>query len=397
VTFGTRLFAAASLFTCAATAVGYGCSIYDSSLLLPATDGAVDTPASEAPPPVDASDAPTPDPCMPEYPPPRPTTNDGAGDAGVVVAAIHALDLGIESDGGAPPPLGYDLDKVCTCFSYASGPGRESCAPRVTGATHCDEKAGRDNSGGELLQQFAQVSNGLFSQDAINQRIDAGNYGLLIRVKNYNGGANDTAVEVDIFVSDGIAPLGDGAPGTPAWDGTDTWTLDSASVIGNTGGVDAIPNYFDTSAYVSNHVLVASVDFPLSLGAAGANNVVTLDLTGSVLTATLVPQGNTFALQDGVLAGRWATGKLLGSFGAVGDPFSGNKPMCPGDTLYDSIKPMICKAADIFADPTQADAAAECNALSIGMAFTSAPVSLGDIVTRPVSPPRCDGGPDDCP
>jgi hypothetical protein len=396
---GTRLVVAGAVLSFAVGATGlwaYGCSIYDESLLLPGDDSGSDAPRADAPPPpADASDAPAADPCMPVLPPARPTADDGAGDAGVVVAAIHTLDLGIDSDGGAPPPLGYDLDNVCTCFVYPSGPGPESCKPRVAGSTHCDEKGGRDNSGGELLQQFAQVSNMLFSQDSINSKLNAGNYGLLVRVRGYNGGANDTSVEVDMFISDGITPLADGGMGTPAWDGTDVWTLDSASVIGVTGGIGAIPNYFDTNAYVSNHVLVASVDFPLTLGASGQSNVVTLDLTGSVLSATLVPQGGTFALSNGILAGRWTTSKLLASFAAVTDPFT-NQPICPGEPLYTNLKPMICKAADILGDPTVSDPTKLCDALSIGMGFTSEPAILGDVTTAAPRKVGCDSGPDDC-
>ena len=369
-----------------------GSQLQDAESPEAAADGASDVVVAQ-----DAADAGSG--CNSAFPPPRPTVEDGTLDL-EIDTALRSLDLGVVLDGGTPPIYGYDLDHVCTCFGTPPGP--ESCKARVVGATHCDEPNGRDNSAGELLRTFTEVTNGAFDPTSINTRVNQGAYGLVLRLRHYNGGMNDQAVELAVFVSNGTPLVGDSAtPPAPAWDGKDSWTLDSDSVVGMQpqpdGGMLDVPSFVDVNAYVAGGVLVASVDFPLTLGG-GNSGVLTLQLTGSAITANVVAQGSSYRLDNGVLAGRWATAKLLASLGATSNPLPPGGFICPGTAFYNTVKSYICKGADIFVDPTATDPTQPCDAISIGMGFTAYPAVLGPVTSKGAHALNCDAGipPDDC-
>ncbi len=172
---------------------------------------------------------------------------------------------------------GFDLDHTCTC------PGQESCVPQANAPQHCDDSEGRDNSGGALIQQFSQLSS-LFDANKINDNINKGTNSMMMRVRNYNGTQNDTQVALDAIVSNGTVPLSDaGANPVPLHDGTDQWGVDPSSVIGAPPPYVAVNQ--DTSAYVVNGTLVASVSFPFSVGSQYGTNFLRLD--GAVLVATI--------------------------------------------------------------------------------------------------------------
>jgi hypothetical protein len=371
------------LLALVAAVVWAACSIYDTSLLLPANDAGADPDAGP--------DGPA-DLCPHARAPSRPTTEDGTGEI-EVTTAVRTLDMGLAKDGGTPSGLSFDLDGICTC------PGPESCKPRVVGVQHCDDDAGRDNSGGDLVRRFSIVSAGALSQESINARINDGDYGLVIRVSGYNGKANDKQVVVAVFISNGTPNVpADAGSKKPKWDGTDSWTLDSASVLGGANGERVIPNFVDTNAYVANGVMVASLDFPLSLGNSNSDGTLTLELTGSVITAKLVPERGSYKIEKGQIAGRWAVRKLLAALAALFDPSRPGEHICPGTQSYDDVKALICRGADILGDPLKSDPATPCDALSIGFGFTAYPAKIGPVVQAPAGPPNCpdSGKADDC-
>lgn len=375
---------------CTAAGAWYGCSIYDSSLLLPASEGgdaAVDA--------GDDSDADRADPCALAHAPRPPAAGDPSGGDVEILAASHFIDLGLPNDAGIARLLGYDLDGVNTCCRAAP----ESCSARTANATHCDLEGGIDNSGGALIRTLAQLGGKALDPATVNQRIDKGQYTLLVRVRGYNGQANDTKVELSVYVSDGIAPDDAGSTATPAWDGTDTWTVDSNSVLfgGNDGG-PLVPNFVDANAYVVSHVLVASLDFPIELGATTGQSF-SIQLTGTVITGTLTQASSGWKIDDGQFAGRWSTPKLLASLGGI--RLSSGGYICPGTSFYQNAKTnFICPAVDIALDRSDDGKAKPCSALSMGFGFAVVPARFGPVVTKPVGPSTCpDAGaqPDDCP
>lgn len=371
-----RQFAAVAFAASAACAVWASCAIYDPTLLLPA-------------PPIDSSaDAPA-DPCAHARWPERPTAPDTAT-SNTIVVAVHSLDLGLSADSGPPAAMGYDLDHQCTC------PAPETCTALVPGATHCDDDAGRDNSGAELLRKFALLGSSAFNQDAINRRIDEGNYSLVIRVRNYNGTPNDPSVEFAAFASVGTPILTDGGkPVLPKWDGTDEWVIRGDSILGGPDAAILIPNYVDPNAYVRDGVIVATLDFPILLAKTSGASL-SAELSNAVVTAPLKAAGAGFSITGGRVTGRWPTRKVLYGLHGIGDPLGGGN-LCPGKQSYADIKSQVCRAADIVADPTKDGKGNACDSLSLGLIFNADPARLGEVRPDPPATDPCgDAGVDDC-
>jgi hypothetical protein len=369
----------------------YGCSVYDSSLLLPAADSGApqDAFVVEAGPDAhDAGDAgkeAAANPCPDFVPPAQPAADDpSAAPDQTFVVAVHTIDLGF--DAGASSLLGYDLDNVYTCCDG----GPESCKAAVSGApAHCDDPSGRDNAGGQLLGSLALVDSTQFNTSTISQRLDDGTYSILLQIQHYNGQANDTQVTAALFGSVGV----EGDAGT-LWNGTDVWTIDDSFVV-TPDASPLIPVDFDTSAYVSGGTLVMHVTFPISLGTSVTSSF-TISLTAGVITGQVVPAGNgTYALAAGNIAGRWNVSQLLASLQTVQ---IGSQPLCPGSSTYGFVKGEICKYADIMTDFTQDLKGGTCDALSLGIGFTADPAQMGDVVPSTPKASLCpgDAAPDDC-
>lgn len=318
--------------------------------------------------------------CAPSRWPSRPATEDGSGDI-ELVQALRTFSADPTTDAGGPP--GYDLDGVCTC------PEPESCAARP-GAPQprCDGPGGVDNAGGDLLTTIAQLAD---RNADTNARLRSGDYGMLIRVRRYNGGANDREVEVAMFLSNGTDGIQDGGvPPTPAYDGNDRWTVEPRSLAGG-AGPPYIPIHVDTNAYVAGNVLVATVNFPLRLGR------MAIELSGSVVTGTLVEDGTGYRIDDGVIAGRGSTRSLLTNLATIDDPFRKGGHLCGDSGTYADVKRAVCSRTDIVGDVKQDNTSAPCDALAVAAHFTTSSAQLGTVFAPPPLPSSC--GPqwvDDC-
>ena len=374
-----------------AAVVWYGCSVYDSSLLLPAADSGpgMDVIAAEAGPDAhDAGDAGRRRPPTPaRISAPSPTRGRRPSDAGdqAFVVAVHTIDFGV-SDAGASGLVGYNLDKVFTCCEA----GPESCNAAVTGATHCDEPSGRDNAGGQLISSLALVDPSQFSTATISQRLQDGTYSILLQIQNYNGQANDTQVTASLFGSIGVE-----SDAGALWNGTDQWTIDDSFVV-SPDASPLVPVDFDTAAYVADGTLVVHVTFPISLGNSNTSTF-TINLTSGIISGNLVPAGNgTYSLTGGNIAGRWNISQLLSSLQTV--YVTGLGPVCPGTSTYSFVKTQICKYADIMTDQSKDLTGATCDALSLGIGFTADPALLGSVGSGAVKASLCppDAGLDTC-
>lgn len=298
------------------------------------------------------------------YPDPPGGLDDGISTE--IVLALRSIDLG---DGAASPP-GYDLDHVCTCFADA-GP---SC---VSPVAHCDAPGGVDSASAQFftLIQVALGSSS-FSSASLSSKVEKGVFSLLVRVRGYNGQADDPAVEVAMFPSGGTAS-------PTLWDGSDAWDVADQSV---TGGDLEQPVYTSAGAYVASGVLVAAMPSVLmKLG--GTEDTITLQLTGGVLTGNLVQQGNDYIMTGGILAARW---KIDDVFKALSTYRDGNgKPFCTDLAFaYQTAKTTLCNGRDILTDPTGAKSL-PCDALSIGLGFTAHAARLGALSPPPTLTPGC--------
>jgi hypothetical protein len=329
--------------------------------------------------------------------PPGFDDGDAANDL-VLQLAIHTVDLGIRygSTAEAGPPFpGYNLDGLLSCPD-------QPCMPKRPQMSNCDAGlwCGVDNAALPLFQTFAQLTNGRFNQQAFNDELALGTYGIVFRVRFYNGGANDQNVEVALFDSNGTPPGDGGSPEhvPPLWDGTDIWTLDYGSVIGGSGA-GAYPREIDINAYVTNRVLVAHVDHPITLYGGTILGTLVFETSGTTFTATLTPdEKGGFHVDDGVIAGRWPTKYMQSGLKAVTDPLVDGAYLCPTPTSsYPTIAKIICNGADMTADPRAQSASTACDAISFATSFTASTAVMGSVTMR--SPPQTtcpDSGLENC-
>ena len=377
----SRVVAVAGVTLCAFRA----CAVYDAGLLesAPAPDADAAADARRDAPNDDGGDG-----CAHRLPPPRPT--HASANAGTLefVAAIQKVDMGSAESA----KLGYDLDKTCTC------PGPDSCKPAAGANSRCDLPGGADNAGGALFSLLSQLGGSTFNLNDVSKTFTTGSGSMLIGVRGYNGEFDDDRVELSVFVSLGISPLPDdgGAFVPPKHDGNDTWSVDVQSVV---GGAAATPPYastnVDANAYVSGGELVGTVDFPFVLAGNAAG--LALNLKGSVVTAKLAASNGSYALTDGIVAGRWATRTLLTSMQYLRDPLATSRSLCGTDPTYLAIKDQICKSTDLASDVAGDNTNAPCAAISVAVGFDAEPAKIGALTTGKSQGAPC--GPtytDDC-
>ena len=153
---------------------------------------------------------------------PDPPESAVAGSDVELVVVLSELSIGDDYDPDVGPTVGYDLDDECTCLG-----GGEVCNARGAAASVCDGPGGRDNALAGVLALLGEL-HPAFDSDQWTQKAQAGESSLLVRVRGYNGEANDEQVEVAVFPSPGLAedPC---SVVPPRWDGMDRWpVVDSA-------------------------------------------------------------------------------------------------------------------------------------------------------------------------
>lgn len=379
-----------------AGAVGVACAVYDKSLLEP-LPAVVEAGGADAAPEASAE----PDGgCVLATAPPKPNVPDGP-DVAPFVLAVDSLRLDDDPTvdaGGAPVPVGLDLDGVCTC------PGPESCTPpsqvsSTAQKARCDGDGGRDNAGGRLFATFAGLSP-TFQATRLRDSIRRGGATILLAVRRYNGTADDPSVTVSAFLSPGIEDLrADGGAAVPRFDGTDRWTVSPTSLIGGETLVGAdcdtnpscLPLYADRDAYVSQGTLVARLDFPV-----GVTEGFVLLIQSATVYGTLGGSGPTATLTKAQAVGRVSTQGILTGLGTLEDPFSSSY-MCKNNPTYQNVKKTICAAADVAADPRADRTPAACNALAAAVGFSASPAHLGVVFAPKPKSTECDGWTDQCP
>jgi hypothetical protein len=414
-TTAPRGLAALAALTLAALGVAtstanQGC-IYDSSLIAQEqSQGSQVTPTT----------CPTGDAGMSAEIPPRPAMSDPSIYSGLsLVFAMQSVDVGVgvgpdggltTKDGGLVPAtnpqphIGFDLDDACTCCPG----GTTSCVQASTG--DCDDDAGRDNTGIKLFRTLEGT--GQMGNEAVDQALASGLYGIVIQMTGYNGQLNDRDVTVNVFASNGIVLAG-GA--VPLHNGTDKWTVDPRYVnSGNTivgtdceldNGNNCPATYSDPSAYVTCGVLVAHPPpaVPFTFGGRAAFGGTEMLLQESAIVGTLQPttvettSGGTspgWKIVNGSVSGRWLSQDLLSNMATIPDPMSDSGAfICGDDNIYKVLKPFVCGLQDIMSASGSDNMGLDCNSISMAFGFTAEPALLGVVAPIPQQPAGC-GGPD---
>ncbi len=312
-------------------------------------------------PPFPAGDSAPPPGCPLQHWPERPSADDPSGGDVDLTFAVQTVELGLGDAGPAP---GFDLDGLCTC------PDAPSC---VGPGPMCDRDGGVDDGVADLLLSLSSFGK-VVDPNRVNQYIAWGHNGMLLVLHHYNGTPNDRSVELAFFVSDGT-PLDDAGYHVPAkFDGTDVWTLNRSSILAGKGP-PFFPVFFDTTAYVAGGVLVARAEFPFVIS--GLVNL-TARVQSGVLVARIVRDALPH-LEDGVIAGRWATRDALTALAAFDDPFVDGGKLCGSSLTYQAVKPRICGSVDIAARPADDRTGARCDAFSLGFGFRAVAAVAGGL------------------
>ncbi|MBW2456787.1 MAG: hypothetical protein JRI68_19880 [Deltaproteobacteria bacterium] len=371
------------------------------------------------------------------WPGPPDDSDPGTNDIDFVVAARH-LDFG-EDVGVNESTVGYDLDNLCTC------PDEAGClVPDWAAGEPCDGPGGRDNAVAQLFGDFA-VFDATFTSETFSQFAEEGRGTVLIRVRDYNGQANDEQVTASLHPSPGLdADPCNGQDPVPVWDGSDRWPVTASSLnsaggggaggggaggggaggggagsggaggqggwggassgggMGGTGGVECgaggydidDAKYLDDNAYVSDWVLVASLT-KAALLMPTSDEPVAIKLTAGFVTGRIESQGSRWTLEDCQLVGRWALTDFLGMFGSM---TSGGDPLCTDNPVYSMAKGLVCNYPDITS--TIATPTTPCDSMSFGLTFRGEPAQIGSVHLTPppvvFCPPETDPANDTC-
>ena len=366
-------------------------------------DGGLGDASSDGPPSDAGFDAPT-GPCA-ELGVPLPPEDAGAGGASSpVLAALRLLDFGLDVDGGRPQIPGFNLDLTCSVDIATS-----SCTTKLlptTFETHARDKTatGVDNAGFSLIEYISRFSD-VLSARGINQGIQDGKYGAVIRVDGWNGQDDDDSVQVELFPAIGVSSLDGGAK--PAFDADDRWVLDSRFQVG--GVLEASTIKSDRAWITASRMVARFKEIVLTVLIDVDPKPFEIRVRDAVLTATLAKDGaGRPVLEQGVVAGRWKTSDFLGQVRTIFVEDSNgltNTVLCdpvPGATLiYNGVKSAICDGRDIRAD-SKDDGSEPCDAVSAAARIEAYSVSsLGTFAAAPDAGVRCVDAAipagDDCP
>jgi hypothetical protein len=308
--------------------------------------------------------------------PDLPPLADDGRDIGQIVTAVTQLHVvGPINEGRSQ---GFDLDRLCTCPEPAACTGSKPGAP-------CDvADTGIDNAGENLFRTL--VGAGVSLDDTgLLTGIMQGQYGIIVRIEGYDGELDDPDVKVAFF--NAVTVNGDG--GVPRNDGTDSWTVDSESLLDG-----RFPTYFSSKAYVAGGILVAEferlvVRARIPYGQKSWS-LVELELRSAHLVARLGPRAARQAsLEEGTIAGRTPAAAILTQGMRSG--------ACRDSGSYEALKPLVCASRDLPLDPARDGRDTPCDALSLAIGFAARPALIA-----PGSSTRTDELPcpliaDDCP
>ncbi len=315
-------------------------------------------------------------------------------------------------DSGAAPPIGLNLDHLCTCEQDPI----PSCVPPDAGATPraaiCDGDGGTDDS---LASFFNTLSGAVpeFREDFAGQRIHDGIFTVLVDVTDWNGQPEDPKVLVRIRMSPGIDRDVVGRK-TPLFDGTDVWKVDPASVVqgsdnlgkdcGPDGGYFCTPTIADSNAFVTNGHLVAhpvNIEGTTPLVLQSSVGRITIDLSNTTLDAVLARTGTDLWKMTGEIDGRWPVQSVLNTIANIENPLQPNTGVCEtansAASLYATLKVGVCSGVDLAATPDlDQNPQTPCTAVSSALSFVASTATPGHIVYNAPSSANCLDWKDDC-
>ena len=332
--------------------------------------------------------------------PARPSITDAGADVAVqtdLYLGSNVVDFGIDPNA---TPVGFNLDRACSPTIATS-----TCTTGIDDPTFqkygVDKNSlGVDNAGFGLLSYLGTLGSA-FSPTGIRERLGDGEFGVVIRIVDWNRTPDDADVRLEVYPAFGVSkPVDAGAPlvpgGKPRFDSTDRWILDDRYQQPLTEA----SKIKSASAWVTGGRLVASFQ-SVTLGVSVPNDNKPLDviIQEVLISGLLVPSGTSFRLDQGVIGGRWRTADLLDQVRTlyVKDTAPLNKQvLCePGfpTLVYNQVKKEVCDGRDIRGASASDSTNMPCEAVSVGIRVdTYALDQPGEFATLPAPVPgaRCE-------
>jgi hypothetical protein len=293
-----------------------------------------------------------------------------------LVLAVNKLYLGNTNPDDTPDKTngwkqyGFNIDGLISTVA-----SNDLCQPSNGAApvtVYPDGDNGIDNSFGKNVLPIL-LSLDPAPQNEINASLQAGGPTLVAYLADLGPDPDQGPIDARVYWSEQTA-----AP--PVFDGSDCYPIDPASLV-DPSDIQSASARFDQSSL--------SGDMWTS-GPPPATVVLTLSVDGYPLRLTIREARLSFNLspghdsaEGGQLGGVLDTEELVTSLRALIGTFQPS--LCEGSTI-EAILNQVRQAQDILSDGTQ-DPTQVCNAISIGLGFTMAPVSLGSVGPPVLVPP----------
>jgi len=322
-------------------------------------------------------------------------------------------DVELSPNDDAWETIGFDVDGVCTNSStcgFAKGDDLvsiDSCRAPGTPVPF-DGDGCRDNLVGQLFKIAGTSTNMIelgFTEQAWNCAMYAGWMTLIFKVSDYSGESNDDSVRLDVYSSIGIsnpAVRCDEGPnlsvqddwwGEAPWISSDPWQITRRSIspladqddFGNELP-DAVVS--DPNAYVRNNWLVAKLPEGAELwldGQRAQSPGIRFILRRGVMAAKLAkdPQSGEWSIDEGTIGGAMLNSDIVTVFRELG--FCEN--FC---NAYKSLTGYVTSFSDILASTEETLPDADCDAMSIGMAFKGRQVTArAEDIVDALDPVEC--------
>jgi hypothetical protein len=334
--------------------------------------------------------------CDGRRPPPRPDVADGP-DVDELVIGLRDVVLDQEGD-DLWRDMGFNLDGYCTSPPESA----RECEPAGTSRPVSDGNDGVDNTfGSDLFPLVNATVPGLEETSRAAQL--AGNGLPVLRIRRWNGLADDPRVEVtitqavatapanadgsapDIVIEDFLAENPDGTPADPPlWDGRDyAWMRADTFLAGDPDQ----PLVSDDNAYIANNMVVVSLPDRVEILFSADNAGVMVRLTGGLAVGTL--NAERTLMENVIVGGRWSVLDLLQTAENVG--------VCMDTPEYRVLNARLDAIVDVRSDVGSGGPGVECDAISLGVGFTGFRMNWGGVTEgRPLvslcSMMQTDGG-----
>lgn len=289
--------------------------------------------------------------------------------------------------------IGLNLDNYC---SEAPVPQGECIPPNPDATLLIDGAQGIDNAFGAELYPLVEL---VFPelQDTARMSSETGVGVVAVRLRGYNGEAEDPRVDVTISQSvtgfagtadqteppeysivdfEPYTPDGSTRLEVPTWEGNDWLVLRDDTFFSS--DLEQ-PLVRDDNAYVTGGQLVVTLPDRVEIRFAGDDNGITVRLTDARAIGTI--SEDRTQLRDVTFAGRWSVLDLLQTTRSLG--------VCDGDAEFMIFRNKLQTAADLRATPGTGGDMVECDALSIGVTFQGYRARLAGVTDGQDPPDAC--------